>query len=127
MKQSVSLGEFRDRFLSSDTYKDSFSYEGLTALYEYIEGYEREIGEEIDFDMVALCCEYSEYTSAWEAMKQYQPEDMPVCEDTGVDENGHGMDLMEIKEEEERMAIEWLEEHTQVIPVSNVGVIIQNF
>ena len=37
MIQHVSVYDFRDRFLSSDTYKNNFSYEGLTALYDYLE------------------------------------------------------------------------------------------
>ena len=47
--------------MRSDNYKNNFSYEGLHALFEYLEDYEDDIGEEIEFDMVAICCQYSEY------------------------------------------------------------------
>lgn len=124
MKENVSVYSFRDRFLQSDTYKNNFSYEGLTALYEYLEEYEQSTGTEIDFDMVAICCEYSEYKSAWEAMQEYQPEDMPTVDI--VDENNEGKDLVEIQEESEKLALEWLEERTQVIPFEK-GIIIQQF
>lgn len=120
MKQHVSVYDFRDSFLSSDTYKDNFTYDGLTALFDYLEQYEEETGEEIEFDMVALACEYSEYESAWEAMEQYQPEDMPV-------EGEEGDDLVEIQEKNEAEALRWLEENTTVIPVEGGGVIIQDF
>lgn len=130
MKRYITESDFIDTFQRSDTYKGNFTYEGLTALYEYLEQYEQEIGEEIEFDMVALCCEYSEYDSAWEAMEQYQPEDMPTVDEPTSYEtrNGGGMDLVELGEAQEKLALEWLEERTQVIPVGDTGrVIIQQF
>lgn len=117
MYTDVSINEFRDAFLSSRTYKGNFSYEGLGALYEYLEEWERETDERYFFDMVGLCCEFAEYDSAWEAMKQYHPDDMPV-------EGEDGDDLLEIAEKNEKAALEWLEERTTVIPVEGGGVII---
>ena len=62
MKEYVSEHTFRDRFMRSDTYKNQFSYEGLHALFEYFEELELEMdGIEIEFDMIAICCEYTEY------------------------------------------------------------------
>jgi hypothetical protein len=64
MKEYVNEHTFRDRFMRSDTYKNQFSYEGLHALFEYFEELELEMdGIEIEFDMVAICCEYTEYDS----------------------------------------------------------------
>ena len=60
LKQYVSEYDFRDRFLRSDTYKHNFSYDGLTALYEHLEQLSDDIGEDIDFDPVAIACEYAE-------------------------------------------------------------------
>ena len=120
MRQYVSRFDFQDAFLKSETYKNSFSYEGLDALFDYFEEYEENTGEEIDFDMVSIACEYSEYASAWEAMEQFQPEDMPTVD------KSEGMDLVEIQEESERLALEWLEYQTQVISFDK-GVIIQQF
>ena len=62
MKEYVNEHTFRDRFMRSDNYKNNFSYEGLHALFEYFEELELEMdGIEIEFDMVAICCEYTEY------------------------------------------------------------------
>jgi len=71
MKEYVDEYRFRDRFLQSSNYKNNFSYEGLTALFEYIEELEDDIGEEIEFDMIALCCEYSEYDDLEDFNEQY--------------------------------------------------------
>lgn len=127
MKQNVSFVDFIEAF--GDAYKSNFSQNGKIALFDYLNDYELSTGEEIELDIVALCCDYTEYDSAWEAMQQYQPEDMPTVEDTGVDENGRGMDLVELREAQEKLAIEWLEGRTTVIRVEGYvyGVIIQNF
>lgn len=127
MIKTVNFSDFCDEFSKTETYKNNFSYEGKRALFDYLERLEEDTSNPIELDIVALCCEYSEYESAYEAMKQYQPEDMPIAEDTGVDENGRGQDLTEIQEAEEAMALEWLEDRTQVIPVEGGRIIILDF
>ena len=64
-------GEFYDWLKRSDNYKDNFSYEGANALQEYLEDYSNEIGENIEFDPIAWCCEFSEYEDWAEAYEQY--------------------------------------------------------
>ena len=120
MYKTINVYDFRDWFTNSDTYKNNFSWEGLAALFDYLEEYEESTGEKVEFDPIALCCEYSEYKSAWEAMEEYQPEDMPTVEDS------EGMDLVEIQEASEALALEWLQDRTQVLTFEG-GVIIQNF
>jgi hypothetical protein len=49
---------------------EQFSYEGLKALYEYLEEYET--GEQqIELDVISLCCEYAEYKSLEEFQEDY--------------------------------------------------------
>ena len=71
MKEYVNKYTFRNRFRSSDNYANQFSTKGLDALFEYIEQYEDDIGEEIEFDMIAFCCEYSEYEDIEDFNQQY--------------------------------------------------------
>jgi hypothetical protein len=122
MKKTITQYEFIN-IISRDPYAP-FSRAGAGALFDILTEYETE--GEMEMDPVAFRCYYAEYESATEAMREFQPEDMPIAEDTGVDENGHGMDLVEIAEEEERMALEWLQERTIVCPFDG-GIIIQNF
>ncbi len=63
MVEYVNEYTFRERFMRSDNYKHNFSFQGLHTLFEYLEDYEDDTGEEIEFDMVALCCKYTEYDS----------------------------------------------------------------
>ena len=128
MKANVTQWEFEDRFKQSDTYKNNFTHSALKALYEYLTNIEDDIGEEIEFDMIALCCEYSEYKSAFEAASEY-----------GYNVDQLDAEVMEGEEELEKNATEWLEDRTQVIPfdgtitltdgtvLGNKGIIIQQF
>ena len=61
MKQTVNLHDFRDAFYRMGR-KDQFSYEGLEILFNYIEEMEQDTGEEIELDVIALCCDYAEST-----------------------------------------------------------------
>jgi len=58
MKQSTNFNQFHDQFQAIRP--DNFSYEGLKALFEYLEDYEDSCDEEIELDVIALCCDYSE-------------------------------------------------------------------
>ena len=71
MIKTINEYEFVNEFQNSDTYKDNFTYDALTALFDYLEEYEDSIGEKIEFDMVALCCEWSEYKNLEELQKDY--------------------------------------------------------
>ena len=63
MKETVTVYRFLHAFQGSNTYQNNFSHDGLIALFEYIEQVEDDIGEEFEFDMVGICCDYSEYDS----------------------------------------------------------------
>lgn len=57
--QTVTLSNFRDAFRAVGR-KDQFSYEGLECLFDYLEEYSESTGEEIDLDVISICCEYCE-------------------------------------------------------------------
>jgi len=61
MKQTVTLYDFRDAVerMGRDTH---FTYSGLEVLFRYLEDLEDQLGEELEFDVIALCCDYAEYS-----------------------------------------------------------------
>lgn len=59
MKQSIGSAQFQDAFRNYNR-ADNFSREGLRKLFEYLEEYEESTGEEIELDVIALCCDYNE-------------------------------------------------------------------
>lgn len=116
MKSFVNFSDFCDGFQGDR--KDTFSYNGKKALYEYLQEYEESIGEEIEFDPIALCCEYTEYDDAIEAASEY-------FEFEGMKFDDEGGEL-ETREEVEKKAIEFLQDRTMVIEFEG-GIIIGQF
>jgi len=110
MIDQVTFSHFCDAFW--DTYKNNFSYDGKRALFDYLESIEEDTGQPVDLDIVALCCEYSEYDSALDCIK-----------DCGYD---FEPDTYTSPSEQEEAALEWLEEQTTVIPFDK-GIIIASF
>jgi len=58
MKKTINSYDFRNAF--ENLAPNSFSYEGLTVLWEYFEEYEESTGTEIELDVIAICCDYTE-------------------------------------------------------------------
>lgn len=57
-----------------------FSPSGLRTLFDYFEQYEEDCDTEIEFDPVAICCEYTEYDSIGDFWLDYDQEDYPDME-----------------------------------------------
>jgi len=107
MKQRLSTSEAAD-LLVADT-NAGWSYEGAFALVEYLENLEDDTGEEMEFDAVALRCDFSEYPNAREAAEEcgWEPDE-------------------DADEDAEEAALEWLRDRTTVITFGG-GVIVQLF
>ncbi len=59
MKTTINRYQFERAFVDADR-KDNFTYEGLGLLFDYFEEYEDSTGEEIELDVIAICCDYTE-------------------------------------------------------------------
>jgi hypothetical protein len=110
MKKTIGESEFKDAFKHAGR-GSQFSSTGLSALWEYLEQYEQDTGEEIELDVIALCCEYSEFDSLAAVRADYT---------MGIDEDDE-------EEDKDKQTMKYLEDHTQVIPLDGGGVIIQQF
>ena len=99
MKQAISMYDFERAFVDMNR-KDNFSYLGKKALFEYLEDWEESIGEEIELDVIALCCEFTEYEDLDEFHSNYDKRRYPD--------------------------LDTLRDYTQVIEFEE-GFIIQNF
>ncbi len=111
MKVTLTQNEFVSRFLAARP--ENFSYDALRALFTHLEELERDCGEEMEFDPVAFCCDWSEYPSAIEAAEAYGWED-PTPEGGERDSTA------------ERAALEFLQDETAVIELSS-GVLVRVF
>lgn len=60
MYQTVNtVSTFRDEFRACGR-ADQFSYEALGLLFDYLEAFEMDTGEEIELDAISICCDFSE-------------------------------------------------------------------
>jgi len=69
MKQTITRGQFIDQFKSLRP--DKFSYAGLKALFDYLEQWEEDCEEEIELDVISICCEYTEWNDLEEFNRAY--------------------------------------------------------
>ena len=69
MKDTLTTTQSADMLLADEN--ANWSYAGAIALVEYIESIEAGTGEEIEFDRVAIRCDYSEYESLQAWAKEY--------------------------------------------------------
>lgn len=60
MKKTIGFREFKQSF--EDYGRETQFPEGLETLFDHIESLELETGEEIELDVIALCCDYTEGT-----------------------------------------------------------------
>jgi len=71
MKENVDFYRFEVAFRIAER-RDQFTYDGKKALFDYLEQLEAETGQEIELDVIALCCEYTEYENIEEVKGEYE-------------------------------------------------------
>lgn len=101
MKQTINLYRFRRGF--EELRPNNFSYDGLEVLFDYFEALEDEIFEQIEYDVIAICCDYSESTLQ-ELNRDYE-QDFESLE----------------------QASEWLQDETILVGTTEETVIFQDF
>jgi hypothetical protein len=83
MKETIDIYTFRRWF--EEHRPNNFSYTGLTSLFEYLEQYEEDCKTQIEFDPIALCCEYTEYDNIAEFWLDYPDMDLYPDKDAIMD------------------------------------------
>ena len=79
MKKSINFYDFERAFI--DMGRDNqFSYLGKKALFNYFEEYEESTGIQIELDIIAICCDFTEYET-FEEFKQDYGEEYKTFED----------------------------------------------
>ena len=112
MKETVTESRFIQAFATLRP--NQFSRNALVALFEHLEELERDLGEETELDVIALCCDWTEYKDAIEAAEAYAWESPEERQGEERDDTS------------ERKAWEWLADNTQVIGFEE-GYLVLNF
>lgn len=76
--QTLDKYSFIDAFKQSSR-KDQFSHEALDAIFDYLEEYSDSTGESVEFDMIGICCDWSE--AHWSEIAEYYGVDLSDCSD----------------------------------------------
>jgi len=108
MKTYISQYDFRRAF--QECRPDNFSYEGLKILFEYLEEYEMDIGEELELDVIGLCCDFSE--DSFENI---------------ADLYGIELDENDDEDEKQQQVIDFLQSEGAYVGDSINGIIYRNF
>jgi hypothetical protein len=85
----------------------NFSYEACKALAEYFESLEEDTGVEMEYDGVAIRCDWAEYESLDAYVQEMYPDN-----------------YSEWAEKDEDEQLEWVQNNHQVIEVSDASVLI---
>jgi hypothetical protein len=106
MKTTISVYDFRDAFYKAGR-GSQFSYEALELIFDYMEEYEQDLGEEIELDVIGICCDISEAS----------PED--IAED-------YSIDISEAADEDEIAEIvrDYVDYRSRVIGTTKAGDIV---
>ena len=106
MKQSVNFTIFVDAFHKHNRY-EQFGYSALRVIFDYLEDFEAIIGEELELDVIAICCDYS--VDAWQDIAA-----------------NYSIDVSEYEEEDEKEehVRNYLQDHTQVLGETDDGQIV---
>jgi hypothetical protein len=103
MKQTINSTQFHDAFHKAGR-GTQFSYEALEVLFNYFEQLEGDTGQEIELDVIAICCEFNE-SEPNEIANDYN-----IALEGETDIQGHVLDV--------------LYDHTQVAGVCSNGNIV---
>ena len=106
MKQTVNFSKFIDAFNGHGRY-DQFGYKALEVLFNYLEQLEEDCGEELELDVIALCCDYS-VDSPDNIAEQYT------------------IDLSDCEDDQDKLdqVVEWLNDRTSVCGTTADGAIV---
>ena len=106
MKKTVYFDDFLDAFHQMGR-GDQFSYEGLELIFNHFEQYEQDTGEQIELDVIAICCDVSEMTPA--EVAQYY--DFELAEDGNEMAN----------------AVDYLNDQTTIVGYTDTTILFFNF
>ena len=105
MKTTINQSEFIDAFHRCNRY-EQFGYDALCSLFDYMEQLESDCGEEMELDVIALCCDYS----------------VDSVEDIA---SNYSIDIAGLDDDEARSAVlEYLQDNTQVVDEDCNGQIL---
>lgn len=127
MKQTITQFTFAQAFKNTGR-QDQFTIGALDALFEYLDELDEQCDRQTELDVIAICCDWSEHTSANDWAEDHY----------GLDGDGIASKVKEFVDDElltfedayngqhEEQFLEYLRDNTQVIEF-NGGILVASF
>lgn len=126
MKKTISVNDFISAFALSQ-YKNNFTRTALTAIFTDICEIEAATDTEVELDLCAINCEWSEYYSVMEYIEAHRLtfEEVGIDQEEAEEELAGGND--ELNSDQEDSFFEWLQTETTVIQLDNGGLVVVDY
>lgn len=121
MKTTLSTSDIAHALHRDDN--AAWSWDGAKALAEYLEEYEQSTGEEMELDVCAIRCDFSESESLQDWIVEYQGVETL---ESAMQRSGIDLDGDEDSEEIDDLIRSYIQDHGQLIEFDG-GVVISNF
>ncbi len=110
MKTTINFSEFRDLF--QKIRPDNFSYQGQKILFDYFEDYEQSAREELECDVIAICCDFAE--SDWKTIAANY--------DSSIE-----LDKTQSEDEQKVQVLDFLADQGALIGETNSSIVYRQF
>ncbi len=110
MKQSVTFSDFVDAFRAYDRY-DQFGYKALRVIFDYLEQYEQDCNEELELDVITICCDYDS--------SHYKD----IADNYRIDLSDADGD----EDDEKQIVLDYLNDNTMVLGETDCEIVYQVF
>jgi hypothetical protein len=110
MKQAVNFSSFIDAFRAYDRY-DQFGYQALRVIFDFLEQYEQDCNEELELDVIAICCEYDS--------NHYKD----IADNYRIDLSDANGD----EDDEKQIVLDYLNDNTMVLGETDCEIVYQCF
>jgi len=123
MKKTLTNYEIAHELLQDEN--AAWTRSGAFALAEHLEQYEQDIGEELELDVVAIRCDFTEYASLEEWAGIHFASHVDAVNELGLT-IGDGGALEESSEEQDEAIRSYIQDHGTLIEFDG-GIIVSSF
>jgi hypothetical protein len=124
MKKTLNTYDIANELLADSN--AAWSRAGAFALAEHLEECEESTGEEIELDVVAIRCDFSEYTSLQDWASEYFSNESEAVDSLGLELDMDGETVTNGEEEIEEAIREYIQDHGSLIEFDG-GIIVSSF
>lgn len=124
MKETLSTHEVANRLVNDEI--AAWTYNGAMALAEYLEELEYDMGEEMELDVVALRCEFSEYESLMTWAEDHLGNFKNVANELDLTVDMSGDEFEEDEDDVEEAIRDYIQERGSLIEF-DTGIIVSCF